>query len=70
MYRFFGGVASETHTEFLEDFMVYLAEHNRGMHLAAHEQGELLECPPAVVVVRTEHRQRNQHLIGVKAWIV
>ena len=53
MYRFFGGIASEAHTEFLEDFMVYLAEHHRGMHLAAHEQGELFECAAAVVVVWT-----------------
>ena len=47
---FLNRVAGEVNAEFFEYFAVYFGCHGGGVHLAAVEEGEAIECTSAVVV--------------------
>ena len=63
-------LAGQVHAQLLEDLAVHFREHDRGMHLAAAQVGQLLQCEAAVVVAFGEHSQGHEHLVGVQARVV
>ncbi len=48
-------LAGQVHAQLLEDLAVHFREHDRGMHLAAAQVGQLLQREAAVVVAFGEH---------------
>lgn len=63
-------LACEAYAEFLEDFSVNLAEHRRGVNLAAVQLWQASQRLAAVLVVETQHRKGYENLVGVKPWIM
>ena len=61
------GLGGESYTEFLEDFVVHLAGHHRGVGLTAVEEGQAVEGAATVVVEEAQDGERHKHLIGVQA---
>ena len=63
-------LAGEVNTQFLEDFLVDVAQQNCGMNLAALQQRKRVQGLAAVLVIRTQDRKGDQHLVCVKTRIL
>ena len=50
--------------------MIYFAEHDGGMSLAALQLRQTFQCFAALFVMQAEHGEGHQHLVGVQARVV
>lgn len=63
-------LAGEVHAQFLEDFLVYVAQQHCGVDLTAFQQRKRVQSLAAVLVVRAQDRKGDQDLVRVEARIV
>lgn len=60
------GIAGEAYSELLEDLLVNVAQHHRGVNLTPCKFGQFLERAAAVLVLLAQQRQGHENLVGVQ----
>lgn len=63
-------LAGEVHAEFLEDFLVDVAQQDGGVDLAAFQQRKRVQSLAAVLVIRAQDRKGDQHLVSVQTRVL